>query len=206
MALQERREREKEEMKEKILSAASAIVREEGYENLSIRKIANKIEYSPTIIYHYFVDKDEIIYYLMQRGYRKIVQAITCANSTSDTPEGHLKDMTRNYIDVALKMPDEYMSAQLSKSPKVIKHTSMLYKGASENKPIIGALQQCVKQINKDINVDDDKCEIIAQCIIVSTMGLVIKLIVENGIDDEHRNRLIEHFVNETVLKIAKGE
>ncbi|HBN85523.1 MAG TPA: TetR/AcrR family transcriptional regulator, partial [Clostridiales bacterium] len=116
MALQERREREKEEMKEKILSAASAIVREEGYENLSIRKIANKIEYSPTIIYHYFVDKDEIIYYLMQRGYRKIVQAITCANSTSDTPEGHLKDMTRNYIDVALKMPDEYMSAQLSKS------------------------------------------------------------------------------------------
>ncbi|HBN85524.1 MAG TPA: hypothetical protein DDZ89_16965 [Clostridiales bacterium] len=94
----------------------------------------------------------------------------------------------------------------MAKSPKVIKHTSMLYKGASENKPIIGALQQCVKQINKDINVDDDKCEIIAQCIIVSTMGLVIKLIVENGIDDEHRNRLIEHFVNETVLKIAKGE
>lgn len=205
MTLQERREREKEEMKELILSTAATIVGSEGFDKLSIRKIANEIEYSPSIIYHYFADKDEIVNHLMQRGYEKITLAITSAKITSDSPEDQLKEMTSNYINAALKMPDEYMAAQLSKSPKAIKHTSMLYKGASKGKSIIGALHQCVKEINKDIDMEESKCELISQLIIVSTMGLVMKLIIEKQIGDEQRNRLIECFTNEMVLKIAMG-
>lgn len=73
MVKENRREREIEEMKELILSSASAIVASEGFEKLSIRKIAKSIEYSPAIIYHYFKDKEEIINILMQRGYKVTV-------------------------------------------------------------------------------------------------------------------------------------
>lgn len=204
MAISERREREKEEMKELILSTAAIIACSEGYDKISIRKIANKIEYSPSIIYHYFADKDEIINHLIQRGYKKIILAITSANLTCDSPEEQLKEMTKNYINAALKMPDEYMAAQLSKSPKTIKQTSLLFEGASNKKSIIGELCRCIKEINKDVDLTDRKCELISQLIIVSTMGLVLKLIVEKEIGEEQRNRLIECFANEIVLKIAK--
>lgn len=204
MAISERREREKEEMKELILSAAEIIACSEGYDKISIRKIAKKIEYSPSIIYHYFSDKDEIINHLIQRGYKEIILAISSANITSDLPEEQLKEMTKNYINAALKMPDEYIAAQLSKSPKIINQTSLLFEGASNEKLIIGELCRCVKEINKEINLSDRQCEIISQIIIVSTMGLVMKLIVEKEIGEEQRNRLIEHFANETVLKIAR--
>lgn len=204
MATSERREREIEEMKELILSTAATIASSEGYDKLSIRKIANKIEYSPSIIYHYFTDKNEIINQLMQRGYEKIILAIASANITSDSPEEQLKEMTRNYINAALKMPDEYMAAQLSKSSKTIKQMSLLFEGASNEKSVIGALCKCTKEINKDVDLENSKCELISQLIIVSTMGLVIKLIIERDIGEEQRNRLIDCFVNEIVLKIAK--
>ena len=51
MGIEDRREFEKFEMKNKIKDAAIALIEHEGYEKLSIRKIAAKIEYSPTTIY-----------------------------------------------------------------------------------------------------------------------------------------------------------
>lgn len=61
MGIKERRDIEKVEMKRKIINAAIEIIEQEGYEKLSIRKIAAKIEYSPTTIYLYYKDKAEII-------------------------------------------------------------------------------------------------------------------------------------------------
>jgi AcrR family transcriptional regulator len=57
----ERKAREKEEMREDILKAARKLMNSEGVENISVRKIAGMIEYSPAIIYHYFKNKEEII-------------------------------------------------------------------------------------------------------------------------------------------------
>ena len=56
MGIKERRAREKEQLRRQILSAARELFVNEGYENVSMRKIANKIEYSPTTIYLYFKD------------------------------------------------------------------------------------------------------------------------------------------------------
>ena len=61
MGIKERRDVEKAEMKQKIMTAAIEIIEQEGYEKLSIRKIASRIEYSPTTIYLYYKDKAEII-------------------------------------------------------------------------------------------------------------------------------------------------
>jgi len=204
MTIEIRREREKEEMKKLILNAANEIVAAEGYEYLSIRKIANKIEYSPSIIYHYFLDKDEIINNLMQNGFKKIATAISSANVESYSPEDRLKQMARNYIEAALKMPDEFLAAQLNKSAQATNYTASLFKGASKEKPTLTALYQCIKEINKDIELDESKIEIKSQIIVVSTLGLILKLIIEKNIGDEQKQKLIEYFCDEAVLKIAK--
>ena len=72
MGIRERRGIEKAEMKKKIRNAAVKIIQQEGYEKLSIRKIAAEIQYSPTTIYLYYADKAEIIADMSGELYRKV--------------------------------------------------------------------------------------------------------------------------------------
>lgn len=203
MSTEKRRIRDKEEMKELILSAATEIIAEEGIDNLSIRKIAGRMGYSPSLIYHYFKDKNEILNIVMQRGYRKIISAVS-QNNINEDPKDLLKSITRGYIESALKMPDEFMAAQINKSPEASKYTASLFKGASNLKPALKKLFLCLKDINKDSEVDEDKLELTAQVIAVSTLGLIIKLILEQDIGEVQRQRLIEHYLEDSVLKIAR--
>lgn len=76
MGIQERREIEKVKMKQMIRDAAIEIMELEGYEKLSIRKIAAKIEYSPTTIYLYYKDKAEIISDMSDELYGKVMRDI----------------------------------------------------------------------------------------------------------------------------------
>lgn len=195
-----RREIEIEVMRELIISAAKEIIAKEGFENLSIRKIAKKIEYSPSIIYHYFKDKDEILNFVMKSGYMKIVNAVSKSDTENLTPKEKLKILTKDYIAEALKMPDEFLAAQINQSPQTLKYTSSLYRGASKEKPALMVLYKCLKEIYKDI--DDDQIELKSQIIVVSTIGMIIKLIIEKDIGDEQRQRLINGFIEEVVIKI----
>ncbi|OLS01608.1 TetR/AcrR family transcriptional regulator [Tissierella creatinophila] len=205
MTTEKRREREVEEMKELILSAASDIIASEGFDKLSIRKIAKKIEYSPSIIYHYFDDKEEILNVVIQRGYKKIVSAVSSMKIEGSVPEEKLVQMTQNYIKVALSMPEEFMAAQLNQSKVALKHTSSLFKGASKEKPALSALYQCLKEMYKDKDVDENTIELTAQMIVVSTLGLIFKIIIEKDISDEQRDNLISFYSNEIVLRMANG-
>ena len=198
-----RREREKEEMREEILLAATEIIKSEGFEKLSIRKIAKKIDYSPSIIYHYFKDKDDILNCYMQRGYKKIVSAVASVETKNLPPKERLKEMTKNYIEAALNMPDEFMAAQLNDSPRALMYTGTLFKGASKTKPALAGLVACLKEIYKEALIEDDMIEITAQAITVSTLGLIMKLIIEKDIKKEQKNRLITFYIDDVVFRIA---
>lgn len=205
MSIEKRREREKEEMRELILSTASEIIALEGYDKLSIRKIAKKIEYSPSIIYHYFKDKDEILNYVMQQGYNKIVTAVSSVKMECNSSEEKLIQMTKNYINAALNMPDEFMAAQLNQSKEALKYTSSLFKGASKEKTALSILYQCLQEVYIDRNIDENTIELTAQMIAVSTLGLIFKLIMEKDIGDEQRENLINFYTNKIVLRIING-
>src|SRR5271170_7934518 len=61
MGSQERREREKQALRDKILDAARELFATEGVEATTMRRIAERIEYSPTAIYLHFADKNALI-------------------------------------------------------------------------------------------------------------------------------------------------
>ncbi|MDD4089312.1 MAG: TetR/AcrR family transcriptional regulator [Tissierellia bacterium] len=195
-----RREKEIETMKELIITTAKEIIAKDGLDNLSIRKIAHKIEYSPSTIYHYFKDKEEIVNIIMRIGYMKIVNAVSITDLDDLTPTEKLKKVTRNYIQEALKMSDEFLAVQINQLPQALKYTSYLFKGASKEKPALMALYNCLKEIHKDY--EDEHIELKAQMIAASTMGLIIKLIVEKNIAEEQRQKLIDYFIEEVILKI----
>src|SRR5262245_38877675 len=70
MGIKERQERDRETVRRAILDAARDLFVAEGYQNVSIRKIAERIEYSPAAIYSYFPSKDDIFFALAEEGFR----------------------------------------------------------------------------------------------------------------------------------------
>jgi AcrR family transcriptional regulator len=109
MGSKERREREKESLRQEILDAARELFAEQGYESVTMRKIAEKIEYSPTTIYLYFSDKDELLFSLCQETFSKLVKYIKNieAQASSD-PVEKVKLGLRAYVDFGLKHPNHY--------------------------------------------------------------------------------------------------
>lgn len=203
MPLKKRRDREIENMKHIIIEAAENIIATDGIDSLSIRKIAKQIEYSPATIYHYFKDKEEILNVVMQKGYSKIMKAISAANLDNLKGKEKLIEMSKNYIRASISMSDEYMNAQLNTSPEALQYTSSLFKGASRQKPALSVLYQCIKEIEENQLASEDELEMTAQMVAVSTFGLILKISVEKDLDEIQKERLISYFVNETVAKIA---
>src|SRR3954462_6112871 len=70
MGIKERQERDREAVRRAILDAARELFVTEGFQNVSIRKIAERIEYSPAAIYGYFPSKDDIFFALADEGFR----------------------------------------------------------------------------------------------------------------------------------------
>jgi len=75
MGIKERQERDREAVRRAILDAARDLFVTEGYQNVSIRKIAERIEYSPAAIYGYFPSKDDIFFALAEEGFRLLGDA-----------------------------------------------------------------------------------------------------------------------------------
>src|SRR5881296_950087 len=87
MGIKERQTRDREAVRRAILDAARELFVREGYQNISIRKIAERIEYSPAAIYGYFPSKDDIFFALAEEGFRLLGDPAAAHNqATSDGP------------------------------------------------------------------------------------------------------------------------
>ena len=108
MGIKERRQRQRQQLREGILSAAREIASEEGWRAVTIRKIAAIIEYSPPVIYEYFDSKDEILLELMRQGYAEQLEAVERAWRTAEDPEEALIAIGRAWLGLAFRSPDLY--------------------------------------------------------------------------------------------------
>jgi AcrR family transcriptional regulator len=107
MGIEDRKQRHKDDLKGIILKAAKELFLERGFEETSMRNIAEKIEYSPATIYLHFKDKNEVFYALHQEGFRMLVSAFKTLSSVAD-PFERLKAMGHTYINFAIENPDFY--------------------------------------------------------------------------------------------------
>ncbi len=105
MGITERKERERGEMRKLILEAAQTLFLANGYEKVSIRNIADAIEYSPATIYLYYKDKNELLFALHQHGFAKMVQEFQPLLTLTD-PYEKLVEMGRSYIRFAVENPE----------------------------------------------------------------------------------------------------
>jgi AcrR family transcriptional regulator len=107
MSIQERKARDASRMRERIFKAALDLFAKGGYPAVTMRAIAQAIEYSPGTIYRYFRDKNEILRELCFRGFEMLL-AIQAELSDLADPLERLRQAGRRYISFARQHPDLY--------------------------------------------------------------------------------------------------
>ena len=107
MGVVERREREKAELREQILKAARAIVLKEGFEALSMRKIAQAIEYSPATIYLHFPSREEIARQLTREAAGELLEYFAPIGAIKD-PMERVRAFGKTYVKFGLANPESY--------------------------------------------------------------------------------------------------
>jgi AcrR family transcriptional regulator len=107
MGIAERKSRQKLELRERILDAARRIVMREGFGALSMRKIADAIEYSPATLYLHFASRDEIARALCTEGYAQLLATLEPLLPIAD-PAERLKAIGRAYVAFGVGHPETY--------------------------------------------------------------------------------------------------
>jgi AcrR family transcriptional regulator len=103
MGHQERRHKEKEEIKQRILEAACQIADQEGWSSLTIRKIADKIEYTPPIVYEYFESKEDLIREIVYSGFSKLNNLTLVVLKSETNPKELIKRISMVQWDFAFE-------------------------------------------------------------------------------------------------------
>lgn len=108
MGIAERRLRQKDEVRSSILATAWQIVKEEGWQSLSIRKIADAIEYSVPVIYDHFENKEAILFEFGKEGFRLLSRKIQQAKDKYTEPADQLKAVADAYWNFAFRNKEYY--------------------------------------------------------------------------------------------------
>jgi AcrR family transcriptional regulator len=108
MGIVERRQRHKDEVKKDIICAAWQMVKTDGWQSLSIRKIADAIEYSVPVIYDHFENKEAILIEFGRTGFQLLTEKILEAKSQHTDPADQIKAIADAYWNFALDNTEHY--------------------------------------------------------------------------------------------------
>ena len=108
MGITERRLRDKEKLRSTILGTAWNMVENDGWQSLSIRKIADAIEYSVPVIYDHFQNKEAILFEFAKEGFTLLAEKIEEAKAKTEDPAEQLRVVAYAYWDFAFKYREHY--------------------------------------------------------------------------------------------------
>ncbi len=199
MGVKERRLAEREQTKKRIFDAASDIIIAEGFEKLSIRKIADRIEYSPGVIYNYFKDKNEIVKLIIAENIQRICNSMTSLELQKMKPKAALEQGLTKFATAMLENRQQY---------KVIMLSGMNLSLFRENNSATNELKELLINVlstGKNTGVFDIRNEGIAAMLLIAAMfGLINTLVQEKLEDEQMQAMLIESHVEILVRGVSK--
>jgi len=108
MSVQERKERERAERERLIVATAREIAEQQGWDAVTTRRLAERIEYSQPVLYSHFRGKREIIGAVAVQGAAEIAVAVRAATSGAGSPRERVAALARAYLDFAARNPAVY--------------------------------------------------------------------------------------------------
>ncbi len=144
MAVKDRQERARRALTRAILDAARELFVSQGYQHVTIRKIAERIEYSPAAIYRYFSSKDEIFFALAEEGFR-LLAARAAAHVSAPDPLVAVRQVFWDYYEFSKVHPEYFALMFLDRSVPRISRDWERFAFVRDMKGALGArLRECV--------------------------------------------------------------
>lgn len=191
-----------EAKKQDIINIAEKIITTDGIEQLSIRKIAKVLNQTPGIIYHYFLNKDEIILAIVKRGYDEIVELILKCAEIEDL-EMRIHDTIYFYIKLMLRK-DKIFLILMQSEQKQIQECVNVLQCDMLNRKSLQSLYETIQKGNETGIFACPNVELRVRTIWTSVYGLISRLIVES-VNNDLIDQLIEDHLY-MIIKSLKGE
>lgn len=143
-SVQKRREKQKAELRSELLEAAHKLVQEEGYEGLTIRKLAKRVGYAPMSVYSYFADKQDILFALAEDAFETLARRIE--EHPSDDPIEALRAVMTEYAAFGLGNPNEYRTVFMTEKTTLPEGRSFeeMHEANPAMKALITRVEACV--------------------------------------------------------------
>jgi len=200
MATRNRLESGKENLRQEIMDAARELFVAEGYASVSMRKIADKINYSPTTIYLYFKDKSDLLHQICEQTFARLAQNIKAIQHLSDNPLEKLRSGMREYIHFGLKHPSQYEIVFITPLPKTVEMEFEETNGKIAFDTMRDVVAECVSANllrNNDV-------ELISQTLWAGIHGVTSLLIQHGEFPFVERDKLVDNLI-ETLITGTKA-
>jgi AcrR family transcriptional regulator len=198
MPVQDRRARQKQLLRQQILDAARELLVEEGYDQLSMRKVAERIDYSPTAIYLHFKDKQELVFSLCEESFARLVRELETLTDDYPDPLARLRKGMERYIAFGLKNPNHYLPAFVLPPPTDIdpKQKQAMLSAESSAMRAFASLRDTIAEgvkAKKLRNVDPD---VAARSTWAAIHGITSLLIVHQRFPWGDRQRVVQSLID----------
>ena len=180
MGVKEKRHRYKEEFRREILNAARDLFIEVGYEKFSMRRLAEKIDYSPTTIYHYFKNKDDLLFAICEKVAEQFLAKLRYFRLVQRKPYEALRQAMIYLVEFAFDNPNQYKVFFLTRpniygtQEEFMKRESMARDSYFEFREIV---QVCIKARKlRRMNVD-----VLTQVLATAPHGLITMTLYQSS-------------------------
>jgi AcrR family transcriptional regulator len=204
MGIKERQERDREAISRAILDAARELFVAEGYGNVSIRKIAERIEYSPAALYGYFPSKDDIFYALAEEGFR-----LLCARDSVPGFDAELEPLDRvrkivwRLYEFSRQHPQYFELMFIDRSVPRISHLFERFTLAREMKAhLVAEIQTC---IDAKIFPEHVNAHVAVRLLTMGLMGAAMMRLADRLAHGENADALARDVLNVTLRGLQSG-
>lgn len=187
----------KTDLRNEILDAAREMFAAEGYQNVSMRKIADKIGYSATTIYLHFKDKNDLLNQICEETFIRLAQNINAIYHLSDNPLEKLRSGMREYIYFGLKNPSQYTLVFITPLPRDYEPSEVLSGEAA-----FDTLRQVINECIAANLLKSNDIELTSQTIWAGLHGVTSLLIQHCGFPFVEREKLIANLIDTIITGI----
>jgi AcrR family transcriptional regulator len=204
MGIKERHERDRESVRRAILDAARDLFVSEGYQNVSIRKIAERIEYSPAAIYGYFPSKDDIFFALADEGFRLLgEQERRGGGGAPADPLDRLRAIFSRLYDFSREHPQYFALMFVDRDVPKISREYERFAFARELKTrLVGQIQEC---ISDKLLPETVSPHVVLRLLTVGVLGVAVMRLSNRLGATESADDLAEDMLNVLLAGLQSG-
>jgi AcrR family transcriptional regulator len=172
MGSKERRQREREDLRTRILDAARELFVNRGYEATTMRAIAQKIEFTPTAIYHHFANKETLLHEICSTDFSQLARSFLSLGRIED-PIERIASLGLAYVEFALTQPMHYRLMFMTERPVVAPESAAVRDDPAENAYVF-LRDSCVEAIQAGrVRPEFSDPDQLAQMLWASVHGIV---------------------------------